>query len=216
MIPEGEKNFKEKTVSADTLKKYGFESQNEYNAFRYSDYCFQTFMEAAKKENYFANTVFVFIGDHGVAGNAKAIYPALWTTERLTDEHVPLLFYAPKLLKAQKRTEVVSQIDVMPSIASLTGKSFVNTTLGRDILNNPSANHYAFIINHDKGQVGMMTDDFYFTKNLNFHRDELHLFSPDKFSPNQRDSIEKRMSEVTTAFYETAKWMLLNNKKKQQ
>ena len=91
-------------------------------------------MEAAQKENYFHNTIFVFVGDHGVAGNAEAMYPAAWTEQRLTDEHVPLLFYAPYLLNPQKRREVVSQIDVLPTIAGMLHQPYVNTTLGRDLL----------------------------------------------------------------------------------
>jgi hypothetical protein len=59
----------------------------------------------------------------------------------------------------------------------------------------------------------MITNDFYFTKNLNFSKEELHLFSSSNFTIVQKDSIKSKMSEVTTAFYETAKWMLLNNKK---
>jgi len=211
-IPKNEKDFQKKLVPVDTLNKYGFESLDEYNSFRYADYCFKTFIEAAKKEAYFDNTVFVFIGDHGVSGNANAMYEEVWTKERLTTEHVPLLFYAPKLLKSKKHEKVVSQIDVMPTIASLTGQKYLNTTLGRDVFKNEK-NNYAFIIHHDEGQIGMITNDFYFTKNLNFSKEELHLFSSSNFTIVQKDSIKSKMSEVTTAFYETAKWMLLNNKK---
>ena len=32
-------------------------------------------IDAAKKEKYFDNTIFVFVGDHGVSGNALKIYP---------------------------------------------------------------------------------------------------------------------------------------------
>jgi phosphoglycerol transferase MdoB-like AlkP superfamily enzyme len=213
MIPEGEKEFQRLDVPQDTLKKYGFESVEEYNSFRYSDYCFQVFMEAAKKEAYFGNTVFVFVGDHGVSGNAQAIYGDVWTEERLTDEHVPLLFYAPGRLAPQARTEVVSQIDVLPTIAALTGHTYTNTTLGRDVLSPVEGNRFAFIIHHDEGRIGMVTDQFYFTKNLNFQKEELHFFAAPTYSPVQQDSIKARMSGVTTAFYETAKWMLLNNKK---
>ena len=148
----------------------GFESVDEYNSFRYSDYCFQVFMEAARKEAYFNNTVFVFVGDHGVSGNALAVYGNVWTEERLTDEHVPLLFYAPGRLKPQARPEVVSQIDVLPTIASLTGQHYINTTLGRDVLSNQKGPHFAFIIHHDEGRIGMVTDQYYFTKNLNFKK----------------------------------------------
>lgn len=213
MIPEGEKAFSRAVVPTDTLRKYGFESVNEYNSFRYADYCFQNFIEAAKKEAYFNNTIFVFVGDHGVSGNARAVYPELWTTKRLTDEHVPLLFYSPSLLKAQKRSEVVSQIDILPTIAGIAGEPYTNTTLGRDVLNNKNSNHGAFIIYHDEGQIGLLTDNFYFTKNINFKKEELHLMPSASFTKWQQDSIKFKMSELTTAYYETAKWMLMNNKK---
>lgn len=107
-IPETDTDFVRITIPEVELKKYGFESLDEYNCFRYSDYCFQKFIEAAKKEDYFHNTIFVFVGDHGLAGNANAVYPAIWTQQRLTDEHVPLLFYAPDLLVPQRRPEVVT------------------------------------------------------------------------------------------------------------
>jgi len=211
MFPKNETDFQLREAPLDTLKKYGFESVAEFNAFRYADYAIQTFMEAAKKEKYFENTIFVFVGDHGVSGNATAVYGDVWTKERLTDEHVPLLFYAPKLLNPQQRSEIVSQIDVLPSIASLAGLQYRNTTLGRDIINNASGNHFAFIIHHDEGRIGMVTDQYYFTKNLNFKQEELHLFGTTAYTPAQQDSIKRKMTNVTTAFYETAKWMLLNN-----
>jgi phosphoglycerol transferase MdoB-like AlkP superfamily enzyme len=216
-IPQQDSDFVRKTMDPELLKKWGFESQEEYNAFRYFDYCVQHFMEAAKKEAYFNNTVFVFVGDHGVSGNAKAMYPAVWTDERLTEEHVPLLFYAPRYLKPQKREEVVSQIDVLPTIAGLTGQTYTNTTLGRDIFNNAQGRHYAFIIAHDEGRIGIVTDDYYFTKNLNFPKEELNfLNSNTSYSPQQIDSIKRKMSQVTTAFYETAKYMLVHNKRPNQ
>jgi phosphoglycerol transferase MdoB-like AlkP superfamily enzyme len=213
MIPEDEQVFQAKEAPLDSLKKYGFESVAEYNSFRYADYCIQTFLEAAKKEKYFENTVFVFVGDHGVSGNAKAIYGEVWTRERLTDEHVPLLFYGPKWVPAQQRTDVVSQIDVLPTIASITGQTYKNTTLGRNVLSNMGGNHHAFIIHHDEGRIGMVTDDFYFTKNLNFIKEELHPIGSKQYTPAQQDSIKRKLSGVTTAYYETAKWMLLHNKK---
>ena len=213
-IPEGDTDFKREEVDAEELNEWGFESAEEYNAFRYFDHSIRHFMEAAKKENYFDNTVFVFIGDHGVSGNAKAVYPSVWTDERLTEEHVPLLFYAPKYLKPQKREEVVSQIDVLPTIAGLTGQTFTNTTLGRDVLNGKKLNDYAFTISHDEGRIGIITNDYFFTKNLNFQKEEIHfLHDGVSYTPQQVDSIKRKMTEVTTAFYETAKYMLVHNGK---
>ena len=214
MIPEEDKDFVQEIVDEEELKRFGFESLQEYNALRYFDYCFQKFLDAAEKEKYFHNTIFVFIGDHGVAGNARAIYPASWTDQRLTDEHVPLLFYAPYLLQPAKRTEVVSQIDVLPTIAGMVQEPYVNTTLGRDILSTDKKNNFAFITN-GAGTIGMVTDEYYFTKNLNFPDEELVpvTFDPHLYSKNKQDSIKQELSMITSAFFETARWMLMNNKR---
>lgn len=206
--------FRRLFVNDEQLQKYGFESIDEYNTFRYSDYCFRKFMEAANKEKYFHNTIFVFVGDHGVAGNAEAMYPGAWTEHRLTDEHVPLLFYAPYLLKAQKRSEVVSQIDVLPTIAGMLQQPYTNTTLGRDLLDPAKKNNFAFITNA-AGKIGMVTDDFYFTSNLNFPDEQMVpvRYSDRMYTKAERDSIQKRISVFTNAYFETAKYMLMNNKR---
>jgi phosphoglycerol transferase MdoB-like AlkP superfamily enzyme len=214
MIPEGDTDFVRESVSDDILAKYGFESVNEYNSFRYSDFCFRKFIEAASREPYFHNTIFVFVGDHGVAGNAEEMYPAAWTEQRLTDEHVPLLFYAPFLLSPQRRPEVVSQIDVLPTIAGMVQQPYVNTTLGRDLLDPARKNNFAFITNA-AGKIGMVTDDFYFIKNLNFPDEQLIpvRYTGISYTKSERDSIQRRLSEFTSAFFETARYMLMNNKK---
>jgi phosphoglycerol transferase MdoB-like AlkP superfamily enzyme len=211
-IPVDDTDFVRINVPEETLKKYGFESLDEFNCFRYSDYCIQKFMEAAQKETYFQNTIFVFVGDHGVAGNAEAIYPAVWTDQRLTDEHVPLLFYAPGLLTPQRRTEVVSQIDVLPTIAGMLHQSYVNTTLGRDLLDPAKKNNYAFITN-TADAIGIVTDDFYFTMNINSKEEQINPLHSGAllYNSRQKDSIRKRLSTFSSAYYETAKYMLMNN-----
>ena len=215
MIPDQDTaSFKRKFVDDVELAKYGFGSVEEYNSFRYSDFCFRNFLQAAEKESYFHNTIFVFIGDHGVAGNADAMYPSAWTEQRLTDEHVPLLFYAPYLLKPQKRGEVVSQVDVLPTIAGMIQQPYVNTTLGRDLLNPAKKGNLAFITN-TAGKIGLVTDDFYFIKNLNFPDEQMVpvRYSSNLYTKTQRDSIQRSLSELTSAYFETARYMLMNNQK---
>ncbi|HEY2721059.1 MAG TPA: sulfatase-like hydrolase/transferase [Chitinophagaceae bacterium] len=214
MIPEEDSAFEKLDLPVDTLEKYGFESVNEFNSFRYSDYCFQKFMEAASKESYFHNTIFVFIGDHGVSGNANAIYPKTWTDERLTDEHIPLLFYAPYLLHPQRKDQVASQVDVLPTIAGMLQEPYVNTTLGRDLLDTSLKNNYAFTINQD-GTIGMITNDYYFLKNINFPQEQIYPINGNSLHYSWPDvkAIKSKMSDFTTAYFETARWMLMNNKK---
>jgi phosphoglycerol transferase MdoB-like AlkP superfamily enzyme len=213
-IPETDTDFVRVFVPDEELKKYGFESLDEYNCFRYSDYCFKKFIEAAQREDYFHNTIFVFVGDHGLAGNADAMYPATWTEQRLTDEHVPLLFYGPYLLTPQRRGEVVSQIDILPTITGMLHQPYINTTLGRDLLNPDKKNNYAFITNTADG-IGMVSDQFYYTRNINSGEEALFPLHDGKvlYTKEQQDSARMKLSAFTSAFYETAKYLIMNNKK---
>ena len=214
-IAEEDKDFEQKEPNEKDLERYGFESVAQYNAMRYFDYSIEKFMEKAKKETYFQNTLFVFVGDHGVAGNAKAIYQQEWTENRLTEMHVPLLFYSPGHLPGQSRSEVVSQIDVLPTIAGISGQKHVNSTLGRDIVNKQNK-HSAFFIRHDEGEIGLITDDFYFTKNILFEKEKLQLLNKKAvYSRTQLYSAKKSLSQVTSGYLETARWMLMNNKSEQ-
>ena len=213
-IPEEDSDFVQRQIHPDTLKKYGFESDKEFNAFAYTDYCFKKFMDAASKESYFANTIFVFVGDHGVEGNAHALYPAAWTEQRLAEEHVPLLFYAPHLLSAQQRKETVSQIDVLPTIAGMLQMPYTNTTLGRNLLDSSKKTDAAFIIYHAPGWIGVVNNDYFYRKNIRINKDELVpvRHGLPVLSAAQTDSVKQSMSRLTSAMYETARWMLVNNK----
>ncbi len=215
-IPEEDIDFVREEVSDEVLNANGFESIKEYHAFAYSDYCFKKFIEAAKKTAYFNNTIFIFTGDHGVEGDAGKLYPSAWNEQRLCEEHVPLLFYAPALLEPQKRTETVSQIDILPTIAGMLQQPYLNTTLGRDLLDPNKKENAAFIIYHAPGWIGVVNDDYYYRKNIRFKKDELVpvRFNMPTLSTKQVDSVKAKLSQLTSAMYETARWMLLNNKNK--
>ena len=172
-IPPEDTDFERRIVSEDTLRKYGFESLKEFQSFCYTDYCYKKLIEEAKKHSWFNNTIFIFTGDHGVEGEASAMYPDAWTSGRLSDEHVPLLFYAPELITPQTRNEVVSQIDILPTLAGMLHMSYTNTTLGRDVLHSKNKTDAAFIIHHDEGNIGVVTNDYYFVKNLRIKKEEL-------------------------------------------
>ncbi|HEY5464128.1 MAG TPA: sulfatase-like hydrolase/transferase [Hanamia sp.] len=215
-IPAEDSDFVRRTVDEDTLHKYGFESLQEFQSFCYTDYCFKTLIENAKKQPWFNNTIFAFVGDHGVEGETNQMYPNAWDQGTLSDEHVPLLFYAPQLLTPQTRHEVVSQIDILPTIAGMVHQPYINTTLGRDVLNSKKRNDAAFIIHHDEGNIGVVTDDYYFVKNLRISKEGLMPIKSNDLDldSKQIDSVKNKLSQLTSAIYETAKWMLVNNKDK--
>lgn len=222
-IPSEDMNdFKLVSFPKDTLRKYGFENNDEMNAFRYTDFCFQKFMEAAQKEKYFDNTIFVFVGDHGIRGSAGDMFPKVWTEQGLTCEHVPLLFYSPKYLQGQRVHDVCSQVDILPSIASLARVRYTNTTFGRNLFdsvvkNNQSplpAGHPAFIMDHDNSTIGLVTNDYYYLRSIKDSKQELYSINNNSPLPQQplSDSIKKYLGRLSTAYYETAKYLLYNNK----
>jgi phosphoglycerol transferase MdoB-like AlkP superfamily enzyme len=214
-IPLEDTDFERRIESDDTLTKYGFESLQEFQSFCYTDYCFKKLIEEGKKQTWFNNTIFVFVGDHGVEGESSEMYPETWASGRLSDEHVPMLFYAPQLISHQKRNEVVSQIDILPTLAGMLHMSYTNTTLGRDVLHSKDEMNAAFIIHHDEGNIGVVTNDYYFVKNLRIKKEELMPMKSNvlELTPSQKDSVKNSLSQLTSAMYETAKWMLVNNKK---
>ncbi|HNJ58648.1 MAG TPA: LTA synthase family protein, partial [Chitinophagaceae bacterium] len=207
------KEFKIQKIKNAQLKKYGFESEEEYNAFRYTDFSFQKFIEAAKKEKYFNNTLFVFIGDHGIRGDAGDMLPKAFTTQGLTNMHVPLLFYAPGILPAKEITFPASQLDVLPSIAYLCNIPYTNTTMGRNLFKLKNTNdNYTFIIDEGAKIIGALNDNYFFNYQLKDKKVE-NFVSLQHNSPVTNDSIKKQLHFITDAFYETARYMLLNNKK---
>jgi phosphoglycerol transferase MdoB-like AlkP superfamily enzyme len=214
-IPDEDlKVFKKINVAKDSLLKYGFENNDEYNAFRYTDYCFEQFIEAAKKEKYFDNTLFVFIGDHGIKGDAGNMLPKSFTEQGLTNMHVPFLFYAPKILPAKEYGVPVSQLDVMPSIASLCNIPYTNTTMGKNVFNliNKSNNNTIFLYDDFNQQIGVLNNQYYFGYQLKNPSKGIFESVVDN-NKITNDSAAKQMRILTETIYETSKYMLINNQK---
>ncbi len=212
-IPEKDLDeFKVQKVPQDSLNKYGFASADEYNAFRYADYAMKKFMEAASKEKYFKNTLFVFVGDHGIRGDAGTMFPKAWTNEGLTNMHVPLLFYYPKNLHPQTSKLPASQVDVLPTIAAICGIPYSNSSLGKSLL---SANErkYAFIMDPDIKQIGVVDSLYYYNYKLNTGQESITSLTNNEPVKADRTMLNQYKS-ITTAFYETSRYLLLNNKKK--
>ncbi|MDP3070190.1 MAG: LTA synthase family protein [Opitutaceae bacterium] len=198
------------------LKAAGFDTLAELNAFRYSDYTFRKFIEAAKAAPYFNDTIFVFVGDHGIGGNAGPRFPPAWTDQQLTRYHVPLLFYAPGRLAPRRIHSVASQVDVLPTIAGLVGVAHRNATLGRDLLRQQQIDggrsNAAFIVDHNTKTIGLIQGPHYGTRHLPSGR--VATVWADFASPTGGpEAAPDEHAQLATAFYETARFLLRHNRK---
>lgn len=216
-IPEEDlKQFKKITHPIDTLKKYGYDNNEELNAFRYMDFSIESFMKEAANSPYFSNTLFVFVGDHGIRGNAGQLLPDVYSKYGLVAEHVPLLFYFPGKLSPKRINEVCSQIDVMPTIAGITRQSYKNTTLGIDLLDSSRKESYAMIFEPDVTARGLISNEWYFLEDNAGKQHVVSMLNKHIEVPAEADSIKKSMSRLTNGFYQAARYMLTNNKKNVQ
>jgi phosphoglycerol transferase MdoB-like AlkP superfamily enzyme len=217
-IPEEDrKEFPLLDVPAEKLKQCGFDSLEEMNAFRYTDFCFQKFFELARQSPYFANTIFVFTGDHGIDGNAGTMFPRAWTEQELTSYHVPLLYYAPKLIPPQRVHAVASMVDILPTLAGLVNIPYRNTTLGRDLLaqlrRDGGRSNAAFIIDRHENVIGLVKQQHFARHRLDDTHPELvwaEFNSPPPVTPAPPD---EDYQVLANAFYETSRYLLLHNQK---
>ena len=210
--------FKKVDLPADSLKKYGFDNNDELNAFRFTDFCYQSFIEAAKKEKYFDNTVFMFIGDHGIDGNAGNRFPPAWSSDGLARNHVPLLFYAPKLLAARRLHCVASQVDVLPTLAGLAHINYTNTSFGRDLVRqytlDSGKSNLAFIYDANNKDIGVINRRWYYTRNQQGSQQKMLWADFDQAAnTNNKDSLTTANRAYTDMLFETARYMLQHNKK---
>lgn len=135
-IPDEDRKlgFAPRQPSEAELKAQGFISLAEYHAFAYLDWCVGQFMQRAQQEAYFKNTLFAFIGDHGIIGPTGPHLPRSWQELAITQGHTPLLIYAPGRVPARRVDSWAQQVDVLPTLASMAGIGYRNTSLGRDLL----------------------------------------------------------------------------------
>lgn len=93
----------------------------------YADYSLNKFINLASKQTWFDSTIFVFVADHGVP--LDNLYEL-----SLDYNHIPLLFYAPKIIKEPRTiSDMAGQIDVFPTIMGLLKAPYSNNTLGIDL-----------------------------------------------------------------------------------
>ncbi len=131
------------------------------NTFYYSDWALGRFFEAARQEDYFNNTIFVLVGDHGRIVNDP--------NDIVNNFKIASLIYCPGRADISPRTieTICGQVDLLPTILGLLGQFAVHESWGRDIFSLPEGdNGYAFL---NKGDAyGLVRDSLLFWEKIDF------------------------------------------------
>jgi len=113
-------------------------------AVKYTDYAIGDFIERARGKAWFEDTLFVIVADHcsSVAGRTRL---------PVEKYHIPLIFYAPALLDPGVDAQLMSQIDIVPTLLDALGADGVGQFFGQSRLRPaPDAQGRAFISNYQE------------------------------------------------------------------
>jgi len=184
------------------------------------DYSVGLYMKEAKKEPYYKNTIFVFYGDHGISGNAGEHVTPGESSGRLGlgSLRVPFIIYSPFIKTPKVFKKVMSETDVMATIASLAGISYIATTIGRDIFDKRFDNtRYAFTMRHIVNpRIGLIGDKYYFRTRYDGTQAGLYdIYSTDPLTDHAKEhpKLFKKMHDITYGLYESAKYIPYFNKR---
>lgn len=211
-IPDDNAGFALRDPGPDVIRRYGFENAAEYNSLRFSDHALGEFFRLARQQPWFKNTIFAVMGDHGL-NNVPGNMPPGYTACRLQGSHIPLLLYAPDLIRPGVAPFPCGQPDVYPTLAALAGIPFRNHTLGRNLLDPATAaDARQFIAGENEHSWRLVEDGYCYQKE---ETEALYNLN----SPELKNVLEEeperadRMRRDAAAFFHTSKYLLFNNHK---
>jgi len=123
-------------------------TENGYlNTLYYVDEQINNFMNKSKKEKWFDNTIFIFTGDHEVWSSKFENSSEIKSDNILSGYHIPLILYAPKILKPKISDIVSSQNDLLVSIIDLLGFKTEFSAIANSIFDTSVQNRFAHVKN---------------------------------------------------------------------
>ncbi|MGM0429236.1 MAG: LTA synthase family protein [Pseudomonadota bacterium] len=99
--------------------------QTVNNAVKYADHALGEFFAKAKKSDYWHNTLFLVVADHDTRVYGNELVP-------VDKFHIPGLILGADI-RPKTVSEIVSQIDLAPTLLSLAGVSTYTPTVGQDL-----------------------------------------------------------------------------------
>lgn len=121
-----------------------------HNSMLYADSCLNDFIQKAKLQKWYENTIFVFVSDHGHASN-EVQNPSIAAYNR-----IPVLFYGEPLkeeYRGKRIDKLGSQIDIVRTLLYQMGGDYKRYRWSKDLLN-PDAPEFALhTINRGYGWV---------------------------------------------------------------
>lgn len=179
---------------------------------KYTDYAIKKFFSLAKKQPWFANTVFVIVADHCASSAGKTQLP-------IDKYRIPAMIYSPGYIEPQFFTKTMSQIDIMPTVFGLLNFNYQSKFFGQNVLKEDYKPRALIATYQDLGLIKDNVLTILLPKQLVKQFDL-------KFSPNQtlddqfklfceeipKKKLNQNLIDETISYYQTASYMLKNKK----
>lgn len=93
---------------------------------KYTDYSLKLFFEMAKKQSWYKDTVFVIVSDHCASSAGKTELP-------MDKYRIPGMIFSEGFIPPQHFDQLMSQIDVMPTLFGLLNFNYQSKFLGQNV-----------------------------------------------------------------------------------
>lgn len=168
------------------------------NCTLYADWAIGRFIEKAKKQNWYDNTVFIFLGDHGLSMGHTYEMP-------ISFHHIPCIIHQPNLFKSDTISSPCYQPDITPTVMGIIGEPFNNETFGINILKEK----HPYVVFSADDKIGCVdSSGFYYYITLNNHQKYLRKYKaldPTNYYNTLKQKADsthnKMMSIYNTAHY---------------
>lgn len=168
-------------------------------AVKYTDYAIGKFIKEAKLKPWFANTLFVIVADHCASSAGKVELP-------VDKYHIPMIFYAPGLIKPSKFEKLTAQIDVGTTILGYLNFSYPSKFFGQNVFAMQDDQQRAFISTYQS--LGYLKNDQLVILDPN---KKISTFRPDFATGNSKPiAADASLTEIAIANYQLAAHLYAN------
>lgn len=175
----------------------------EYQIVAFADDAIRQFFTEAEKQEWYKNTIFVLLGDHGkIVGTQTYDMP-------LSLNHIPLIIYSPAFDDApQTYSAPAGQIDVFPTVMGLLNRSYENNTFGIDLFKTQRSQ----VFFSSDNALGCINRQYFYAYNFKSGVEGLYQYNdgnPENFISQFRQEADS-MRTYSAAMLQTANYMFEN------
>ncbi len=171
---------------------------------RFTDDALRNFMENASKQQWYENTIFVLLGDHG-----KTLPQAQKYDMPIDRSHIPLIIYSKLFEDTPRRFDnFCGQIDIFPTLLGVLNMPYTNRSLGIDL----QKEQRPYIYFASDNRLGCINKDYFYIRDIAAKADLLHDLHDAEYKNimEREDSIGQVMKSYGVSMMVTADYLIKN------